>query len=289
MKKIKLLCGILLIGLLSSCGGGNKTSSKEIEPTTTEFRSGELAKYIEVVDEASELSYAEVDGAVGTQYIRLKVTLKMLKDGFKDVDPRDLAFTSLLSVACVDLVDANGSRVQDLSIKDDDILKLKKLLTKEAGATEVIVFEGEFHNSEDAPKWFEETVKFTPTLTADVEVRNSEASTSTDTEEETSTDDNSIETPASTTTSVSTSSSSSSSSDENFDEFLAAYEKYINSYIALMKKANDGDVTAVAEAASMMAEAQEYSDKLQKLSGDLTPAQLAKFQKLQQKLLNAAK
>ena len=83
-------------------------------------------------------------------------------------------------------------------------------------------------------------------------------------------------------------SSSSSTSDEDFDEFLAAYEKYIDKYIALVKKAKDGDTSAMTDAASMMSEAQEYGEKLEKISGDLTPAQLAKFQKLQQKLLKAA-
>lgn len=36
------------------------------------------------------------------------------------------------------------------------------------GDTEEIIFEGEYHNHDDAPKWFEQTIKFTPYLTGDI-------------------------------------------------------------------------------------------------------------------------
>lgn len=280
MKNLIYLSSVSLLVLLAACGG-ESTTPKKIEPTTTEFRSGELARYIEVESEASELTYSEVEGAIGTQYIRLNVPVKMVKDGFKDVDPRDISFTSLLAVAIVDLIDENGSKVQDLDLKSDDCLKLKKLLTQEKGATEVLVFEGTFHNSEDAPKWFEAAISYTPTLTANIEVDNPSDDSDTEVVEEITMEESDED-------SNDSYSSSSSSSDENFDEFLAAYEKYIDKYIALMKKAKNGDYSAMSDAASLMSEAQEYGEKLQKLSGNLTPAQLAKFQKLQQKLISAA-
>lgn len=280
MKKQIYLSFLILLGLVTSCGGGN-TKPKEIEPTSTEFSSGELARYIEVENEASELTYSEVKGAIGTQYIRLNVPVKMVKDGFKDIDPRDISFTKLFAIAVVDLIDENGSKVQDLNLKSDDYLKLKKLLTQEEGATEVLVFEGEFHNHEDAPKWFEAAVGYTPTLTADIQVENSSDSSSIEVVEEIT----SVEADDDPDDSYST---ISSTSDEDFDEFLAAYEKYIDKYIALMKKAKDGDYSAMADAASLMSDAQEYGEKLQKISGSLTPTQLAKFQKLQQKLISAA-
>lgn len=151
--------------MLVSCSG---VGSKQITPTSTEFTSGDLAKYIEVVDQPSELLFDEKDGAIATQYIRLKVTLRMTKDGFKNVDARDINFTGLLSVATINLVDENGSEIQDLSIKSEELLKLQKLLTGSEGDTQEIVFEGEYHNGDDAPKWFEQASKFTPYLTADI-------------------------------------------------------------------------------------------------------------------------
>ena len=179
----------LFAAMLVSCSSG--VGPKKITPTSTDFTSGELAKFIEVVDQPSELTYAEKDGAIGTQYIRLKVTLKMTKDGFKNVDARDINFTSLLSVAIINLVDENGTTIQDLSVKSEDMLKLQKLLTGSEGDSEEIVFEGEYHNSDDAPKWFEQASKFTPYLTGDISVEGAssdkaESSKTTETSEETS-------------------------------------------------------------------------------------------------------
>ena len=168
MKKIYFIFSALLLAIMTSCSSG--VGPKKITPTSTEFTSGELAKYIEVVDQPSELTFAEKDGAIATQYIRLKVTLQMTKDGIKNVDARDIHFTSLLSVAIINLVDKNGTNVQDLSIKSEDLLKLKKLLTGSEGDTEEIIFEGEYHNHNDAPKWFEQASQFTPYLTGDISV-----------------------------------------------------------------------------------------------------------------------
>ena len=58
--------------------------------------------------------------------------------------------------------------IQDLSVKLEDMLKLKKLLKGKEGDTETVTFEGEFHNSDDAPKWFESAAGFTPNLTGEV-------------------------------------------------------------------------------------------------------------------------
>ncbi len=170
MKKLNsLLCFVFLFTLLS-CSSGNDT--KEISPTSSEFSSGELAKLIEVVNEPCELSYSEKEGTIPTQYIRLKVKLKLIKEilEYKKIDARDIDFITLLSVAVINLVDEDGNNIQDLSVKTEELLKLKKLLQADAGSTETIIFEGEFHNSDDAPKWFEQTVAFTPYITGDVSV-----------------------------------------------------------------------------------------------------------------------
>ena len=166
MKKIYSILTAFAMAMLVSCSSG--VALKEITPTSTEFISGELGKYIEVVDQPSELTFSETEGSIPAQYIRLKVTLRLTKDGIKDVDARDIDFTTLFSVAIINLVDENGSEVQDLSVKKEDLLKLKKLLTGSVGDTEEIIFEGEYHNHDDAPKWFEQASKFTPYLTGDI-------------------------------------------------------------------------------------------------------------------------
>lgn len=169
MKRLSYLLTALLVFEMASCSSSN--GPKEITPTSTEFTSGELAKFVEVVDEPCQLSYAEQDGAIGSQYIKLKVKLRLTKETpeLQNVDARDIAFTGLLSVATVNLVDKNETKVVDLDVKSEDLLKLKKLLQGNLGDDETITFEGVFHNSEGAPKWFEQATAFTPFLTADVE------------------------------------------------------------------------------------------------------------------------
>lgn len=176
MKNLYFIFCATLMAMLASCSSGGGT--KEITPTSTEFTSGELAKYIEVVDQPCELTFSEVEEAIPTQYIRLKVTLRMAKDGIKNVDARDIDF--LGSAAVVRLVDENGNEIQDLAIKNEETLKLKKLLTGSMGDTAEIIFEGEFQNHEDAPKWFEQANQFTPYLTGDI--YNMESSSADETE-----------------------------------------------------------------------------------------------------------
>lgn len=170
MKKISLLFTGVLLAALCSCSSSNEP--KEISPTSTDFTSGELAKLIEVVDEPCQLSYVEQDGAIATQFIKLKVKLRLTKESpkLKEVDARDINFTGLLSVATVILADENETKIQDLKVKSEELLKLKKLLQGDEGDEDTITFEEEFHNSEDAPKWFEQATAFTPYLTGDIVV-----------------------------------------------------------------------------------------------------------------------
>ena len=166
MKTIHFLLASLLVVAVSSCNSNTKT----ITPTETEFTAGELAKYVKVVDEPAELIYDEKDGAIPAQYIRLKVKLELIRDGFKDVDPQDIDFTGLLSIAMINLIDENGTKTQDISFKHDEKMKLTRLLTGSKGDVAEINFEGEFHNSQDAPKWFKETSQFTPYLAGDIQI-----------------------------------------------------------------------------------------------------------------------
>ena len=47
-------------------------------------------------------------------------------------------------------------------------------------------------------------------------------------------------------------------------------------------------MSAIAEYTKMLQKAQGMSKKIDKVEGDLTPAQLAKFQRIQTKLMKAA-
>jgi hypothetical protein len=292
MKNFSYLYTILMV-LLASCSSG--VGPKEITPTSTEFTSGELAKYIEVVDQPSKLTFAEQDGFIATQYIQLKVTLRMSKDGFKNVDAHDINFTGLLSVAIINLVDENGIDVQDLSIKDEDLLKLKKLLTGSEGDTEEIVFEGEYHNPDDAPEWFKQAKQFTPYLTGDVSVESSSEIGLIDAPTEVSDVEDVMEQVSTVMEDVveimedveEGTNNSISAGSEDWDSLLDTYESYVDKYISYMKKAANGDMSALSEYPALMEKAQELSEKIENAKDDMSSSQLKRYMEITMKMTNA--
>lgn len=292
MKNFSYLYTILMV-LLASCSSG--VGPKEITPTSTEFTSGELAKYIEVVDQPSKLTFAEQDGFIATQYIQLKVTLRMSKDGFKNVDAHDINFTGLLSVAIINLVDENGIDVQDLSIKDEDLLKLKKLLTGSEGDTEEIVFEGEYHNPDDAPEWFKQAKQFTPYLTGDVSVESSSEIGLIDAPTEVSDVEDVMEQVSTVMEDVveimedveEGTNNSISAGSEDWDSLLDTYESYVDKYISYMKKAANGDMSALSEYPALMEKAQELSEKIENAKDDMSSSQLKRYMNITMKMTNA--
>lgn len=277
MKALKYLISAVLISVLSSCSSSNSYEPKEISPTSTSFTSGELAKLIEIVDEPCLLSYAEQDGAIATQFIKLKVKLKLKKESpeLQKVDAQDIDFIRLLSVAVINLVDQNETKVQDLNVKSEDLLKLKKLLQSKVGTEETITFEGEFHNSDDAPKWFKDAAAFTPYLATDITINNDVALSSESSSNEDVADDETVN-------------ESSSLGSEDWDSLLTTYEQYVNKYISLMKKAANGDMDALSEYPSFMEKAEELSNKMENAQGEMSPSQWARYNEISMKMMQAA-
>lgn len=81
---------------------------------------------------------------------------------------------------------------------------------------------------------------------------------------------------------------SESSDGEDWDSLLDSYEEYVDMYISLLKKASAGDLSAVSEYTSYMSKAQEVSQKMANATSKLSPAQLSRFNKINQKMLQAA-
>jgi ABC-type glycerol-3-phosphate transport system substrate-binding protein len=75
---------------------------------------------------------------------------------------------------------------------------------------------------------------------------------------------------------------------EDFDAVLKSYETYIDKYIALMKKAKNGDASALADYPAMMKSATDLQTKLGSAGDKLSTAQMTKFVELQNKLVKAA-
>lgn len=89
--------------------------------------------------------------------------------------------------------------------------------------------------------------------------------------------------------SVETSSSDEEVADGDFDEYLDTYEEFCDKYTNLIKRAGEGDADAISEYPEILKKAQELGEKMQKIQGNATPEQIARFAEIQKKFLNSAK
>ena len=62
----------------------------------------------------------------------------------------------------------------------------------------------------------------------------------------------------------------------------------MDKYISLLKKASDGDISAITEYAEYMEKAMSISDKISNAEDDMTPAQIARYVKILNKMTEEA-
>ena len=79
-----------------------------------------------------------------------------------------------------------------------------------------------------------------------------------------------------------------SAGSEDWDALLRSYEQYVDKYISYMKKAANGDMSALAEYPALMEKAQEFSDKMKDAEGYMSASQWARYNKITMKMLEAA-
>lgn len=80
---------------------------------------------------------------------------------------------------------------------------------------------------------------------------------------------------------------SSSSGSDDWDAWLDSYEQYVDKLVSCTKKAAKGDPSALAEYASLLQNAQELQEKLASAEGELSSSQLARYNRINQKMLTA--
>lgn len=262
-KNLFVFASAAIVAMLTSCSGSG-LDPKNITPTATEFSSGEVARYVEIVDQPAELKYTENDD---NQYIRLKVTLKMVQDGIKNADARDISFIHSFGIMDVELIDENETTVQSLSLKSEDRLKFQKFLTGNEGDTGEFVFETFYGNQEMARENFKDAVRFTPSLTSDIAVGDEIYTTVSDSDS----DDEEV-----------------SSDGEDWDSLLDSYEESVDSYISMLKKVSAGDISAMSESASFLQKSQELTKKLSGATSGMSVSQVNRFNEINQKMLQAA-
>lgn len=76
-------------------------------------------------------------------------------------------------------------------------------------------------------------------------------------------------------------------SSEDWDKILDEYEKYCDKTIALAKKAQAGDISAMGEYASLLESAQSLQKKLENAGSNLSAAQTERLSKIAVKMANS--
>lgn len=72
------------------------------------------------------------------------------------------------------------------------------------------------------------------------------------------------------------------------DDMLNEYERFVDKYIALYKKAANGDMSAMSEYAQYMESAESLSDKIDRCAGDMNAAQTKRYMDITNKMTKAA-
>lgn len=255
---LKFLAIPLIAILLSSCGG--TITEKKITASDISI-SGEGSDYFEVVD--GDYTLKVVDDKV---VIAIKLELIQEFDGDGKPEMGNLNLVPL---------DKDGAAVPDLGLDFrpatmSDYDKIKDLLRGEIGKTVTVSFEWSYFSKKDIQKRIMEQTESFEITRADFTGGKSSYSSS---DSNSSSDDDD---------------SFFGSGSEDWDAVLKSYESYIDQYIKLMKKAKNGDASAMTEYAEMMEKATDLAEKMESAGDDLSTAQMNKFMKLQTKLANAA-
>lgn len=259
MKIVIYLALVTLAVCFAACGGGESTYDITVDNATI---GGKLSQYFTLVDKTYKYNQEEYHGNV---IVELKCIQPL---------PEDLS-----AYIGVDVLDEDGTvissqKAESWSFADYEVLR-------QASPDEIVTIKiknrNKIENSNPAK------IRLTSIVN---EVKESSYSSS-------SSSKNigrivSVAEDSDNTTEAKEVAESSSSSSEDFDAVLDSYEKYVDKYISFMKKASNGDLTAMAEYPSLLQQAEEFGDKLERAKGDLTASQMARFNKIQAKMLKAA-
>lgn len=269
----------LALFTITSCGGGAKDGKKELDVTNAQVE-GDNNDVISIEDGKYTL-VGSLKGEMGQElYIKLKIRLEEPIRTSADKINFENGSVS------VEIIDKNDVALLNYPLPIQDGMGFKKFITEgKEGDVKEFKFLFLMNNKEQYAKIMDEAVSVrlvgmsiqgNDNLDAKDETKVVSSDEENDDNTEIGEEDNDNDL------------SETTSGDENFDEWLNEYEEYCNSYIALMKKASNGDMSAIAEYTKMLQKAQKMSKKMEDAKGDLTPAQLAKFQRIQAKLMKAA-
>ena len=259
MKTFKYLTIAIVAICLASCGGKNSSGSDNSFDVTVDNTTidGKLSQYFSLEDKTYKYQKGIID----------EVTVEL-----KCIEPLP---ENLKAYIGVNVLDENGTvisagKVDAWSFDDFEVLRQAT-----PGQTVTININNHENVGENTPA----KIRLSSIVEEDTDP--SESSSSSE-----SSDDSSVSSHDSSDDDKSTSRSSTASAD--WDSMLNSYEQYVNKYIALVKKASNGDMTAMAEYAGLMQKAQELSDKMNGAQGEMSASQWARYMKITTKMTKAA-
>lgn len=275
-KAINLIAILVLaMALMASCGGKKDGNKLELDVTNAKVE-GDSADVISIVDGKYTIVGTE-KGQMGQElYIKVKLRLERpVKAAYNQV-----FFSGIPGIM---ILDKNDVPMLANQLVAQDRNALERFITEgKAGDEKEIGFAFTMMNEEQFKKVLEEaaTIKFV-NMSYSINDMISPAEDSQQAVSEDVAESDEAE-PAESVD------EGGSESSEDIDELLADYEQYYDSYIKMMKKAQKGDMTALADYADMLQKAQEIGNRLENVKGDLSAKQLATFNRIQNKLLKAA-
>ena len=261
MKKLFIIA--IAITLFTSCG---KDIPKEKTVTVNNISiSGKGKKHIKVVDGSYTFIMVKEDKVIIP--IKLKLTKAI---NLKEPEMGNLTLVPLdKSGVAIYLGFYNSFNPATMS----DWGKVKDLLSDEVGQTINVTFDcgGIFLKEEHIEKIMNETVSFELTRTDITSDSNDDKDTSS------SNTSNNLE-----------ENNNSDIENNETDEALDSYEDYVDQYLKFLKKASNGNASAMSEYLALMQKAIKMQQKIQGMSNDFTTKQMTRMMKIQIKMTNAA-
>ncbi len=279
MKKsfisMSIIAGIMLVSstILSSCSGSNKNSSENTKDTIRleyeeYYSNGDLKSIVSFANN----EYISVDGKLTITLepnYRLELCMADRKISIDAYNKYEVEFVFMF-------LDNMGNIVTT----ETSMMDLTKVYTYSVNQDDLRISLDNLSGIETAKKILLET-----NLKEKAAAYSSSSSSSSS---ESSNESSSDSFGSSDNESNETSEESTSASNTDWDEVLDEYEKYIDQYIALAKKAEAGDMSALAEYPSFLEQAQTTNEKLTKAKGEMSAAQLARYTKITSKMASAA-
>ena len=271
--KLKFLTMGLIAFVMASCGGGKSGKSeekKESVPVDVTVKAeetacgGSLGKYVSVV--AGDYTL-QIKGGYSKEAV---ITVNLSVEAIPELSSDDFGLSQLKAV--VTFLDENKTPLS-VNIEESYDRELESAL-KSGAAKLSMKFDGYIDGDEEVKTLVDKAKFIEVSVSGEVKEPSSSSSSSSSSDETETTE----------SAEVSDSKSESKTSSTDINAWLDKYEKAMDKYSSLVKKANNGDLSAVADMASYLEEVNDLYNDLENVKGDMTPAQSARLAKIYAKM-----